>query len=35
MISRKIDEAEPELVRKGFELGYYCMGNQVDFYVLH
>ena len=34
MISRKLDQTEPELVRKGFELGYYCMGNLVDFYVL-
>jgi hypothetical protein len=34
MISKKLGEAEPELLRKGFELGYYCMGNLVDFYVI-
>jgi hypothetical protein len=34
MISRKLGEAEPDLVRKGFELGYYCMGNLIDFFVL-
>jgi hypothetical protein len=34
MISRKIAEADPGFLRKGYELGYYCMGNSVDFYVL-
>jgi hypothetical protein len=34
MISPKIGNANPEMLRKGFELGYYCMGNMVDFYLL-
>jgi hypothetical protein len=34
MISKKLRECEPELLTRGFELGQYCMDNQVDFYVV-
>jgi triosephosphate isomerase len=34
MISRKLEVADQELLRKGFELGYWCMGNITDFYIL-
>jgi hypothetical protein len=34
MISRKIGDADPELVRKGFNLGQYCIGNMIGFYIL-
>ncbi|MCU0472264.1 MAG: DoxX family protein [Bacteroidales bacterium] len=34
MISKKLREADPEMLREGFELGYYFMGNVGEFYVL-
>jgi hypothetical protein len=34
MISRKLENVDQELLRKGFELGYWCMGNITDFYIL-
>jgi hypothetical protein len=34
MISRKLEEADHELLRAGFNHGYYCMGNMIDFYVI-
>jgi hypothetical protein len=34
MVSKKLDEADHGLLLKGFELGYYCMGNHIDFYIL-
>jgi hypothetical protein len=34
MISKKIEESDPELLRRGYNLGYYCMGNMINFYVL-
>ncbi len=34
MISGKLEDADPELLRSGFELGNYCMGNMIDFYIL-
>ena len=34
MISIKLDETDHDLLVKGFELGYYCMGNFTDFYIL-
>ena len=34
MISKKLEEADPELLRSGFNHGYYCMGNMIDFYLV-
>ena len=34
MISKKLKEADPELLRSGFNHGYYCMGNMIDFYLV-
>jgi hypothetical protein len=34
MISRKIEESDPELLIRGYNLGYYCMGNMINFYAL-
>jgi uncharacterized membrane protein YphA (DoxX/SURF4 family) len=34
MISKKLEEADKEKLLKGFELGYNCMKNQIDFYIL-
>jgi hypothetical protein len=34
MISKKLNEADPELLRAGFNHGYYCMGNMIDFYLV-
>lgn len=34
MICKKIEEADPEELRKGFNHGYWCMGNAAGFYVL-
>lgn len=34
MISKKLGEADPEMLRDGFNLGYYFMGNVGNFYVL-
>jgi len=34
MIARKLEDADPEFLKYGFELGYYCNGNMIDFYIL-
>ncbi|MGD0342181.1 MAG: triose-phosphate isomerase, partial [Bacteroidales bacterium] len=34
MISKKLKEADPELLRAGFDHGFYCMGNMIDFYLV-
>ncbi len=34
MIVRKLEETDQELLGTGFELGYYCMENMIDFYIL-
>jgi hypothetical protein len=34
MISKKLKEADPELLKSGFNLGNYCMENMIDFYVV-
>ena len=34
MISRKLAEAGNKYLSNGFELGNYCMGNDIDFYIL-
>jgi len=34
MIVRKLEEADHELLRNGFELGYYCMDNMINFCIL-
>ncbi|MGA1976772.1 MAG: BT_3928 family protein [Bacteroidales bacterium] len=34
MITKKLKEADPGLLRNGFNLGYYCKGNMINFYVL-
>lgn len=34
MISKKLKEADPGLLKKGFDLGRYCMNNMIDFYIL-
>lgn len=34
MISKKLKEADPDLLRAGINKGYYCMGNLIDFYLV-
>ncbi|MDP3002869.1 MAG: hypothetical protein Q8N38_07065 [Bacteroidales bacterium] len=34
MISKKLAEVGKKHLSDGFELGYYCMGNGIDFYIL-
>jgi uncharacterized membrane protein YphA (DoxX/SURF4 family) len=34
MISRKLTKAGNKYLEKGFELGYYCIENGIDFYIL-
>jgi len=34
MISKKLDEADPEMLKAGFDIGNYFMGNTGEFYVL-
>jgi hypothetical protein len=34
MIARKLEETDQVLLREGFELGYYCMDNMIDFLIL-
>ena len=34
MVSKKIGDADPELLDRGYNLGFYCMENQIDFHVL-
>lgn len=34
MISKKLAEADPEKLQKGFELGEFCLNNQTGFYVV-
>jgi uncharacterized membrane protein YphA (DoxX/SURF4 family) len=34
MISKKLAEADNKQLVKGFELGNYCIGNGIDFYIL-
>ncbi len=34
MITRKLEDADPESLRNGFEMGHYCMENMIDFYIL-
>jgi len=34
MISKRLSEADPEELLKGFEVGHHCQKNQIGFYVL-
>jgi hypothetical protein len=34
MISRKIEDADPQSLRKAFDLGHYCLENMIGFYIL-
>jgi hypothetical protein len=34
IISKKLKEADPDLLRIGFNHGYYCMGNMIDIYFV-
>lgn len=34
MIARKLRDCEPELLKKGFDLGSWCIGSQIDFYIV-
>jgi len=34
MISKKLADVGKKQLSKAFELGYYCMGNGIDFYIL-
>jgi hypothetical protein len=34
MISKKLEESDPELLQRGYDLGIYCIGNMIDFHVL-
>jgi len=34
MISKKLDEADPDKLKKGFETGEFCLKNQTGFYVV-
>lgn len=34
MISKKLAEADPEKLQKGFELGEFCLNNNTDFYIV-
>jgi len=34
MISRKLEDADPELLRAGFDIGGFCRDNMIEFYVL-
>ncbi len=34
LISKKLDEAAPWRLEKGFELGHYCTANSIRFYVV-
>ncbi|MBG0857962.1 MAG: DoxX family protein [Bacteroidales bacterium] len=34
MISRRLKEAKTDRLSRGFELGYYCLANNIGFYIL-
>ncbi len=34
MIARKLKEIDQELLKKGFEFGYFCKENMINFYIL-
>lgn len=34
MVSKKLEEADPEMLRNGYDMGSVCRKNSVDFYVL-
>ncbi|MCU0456210.1 MAG: DoxX family protein [Bacteroidales bacterium] len=34
MVSKKLEEADPEMLRNGYDMGAICRNNSVDFYVL-
>jgi hypothetical protein len=34
MLSRKLEDADKELLREGYDLGSYCIGNMLNFYIL-
>lgn len=34
MISKKLAEADPEKLEEGFELGQFCLKNQIGFFIL-
>ena len=34
MIARKLRDCEPELLKKGSDLGSLCTGSQIDFYII-
>ena len=34
MICKKLEDVDPALLRVGFNHGYYCLGNLIDFYLI-
>jgi uncharacterized membrane protein YphA (DoxX/SURF4 family) len=34
MIARKLEETDQDLLNAGFELGFYCLNNMIDFHIL-
>ncbi len=34
MVSMKLDEADPKLLTKGYDMGSFCKSNSIDFYIL-
>jgi hypothetical protein len=34
MVSKKLSEADPGLLSRGYEMGRFCMSNSIDFYIL-
>ena len=34
MISKKLKDADPGKLKKGFDLGFQCIANKIDFYIL-
>lgn len=34
MVTRKLDEADPELLTEGYDMGSFCKSNSIDFYIL-
>jgi len=34
MVTRKIEDADPELLSEGYETGSFCKSNSIDFYIL-